>query len=75
MNKYVIDLVGDGLYANEDGMTTDNWEEVQLFNTEEDAKWRVIELKEEHEAEQEESNEEYGYVYEIKEVEISFKVK
>lgn len=75
MNKYVIDLVGDGFYANEDGMTTDNWEEVQLFDSEEDAKWRVIELKEEHEEEQEEACEDYGYVYEIKEVEISFKVK
>ena len=75
MIKYVIDLVGDGLYATEEGVTTDNIEEAQFFESVEDAKFKVLDLKDVHESEQEETNEEYGYVYDIKEVEISFKVK
>lgn len=68
MKKFVID-VADNLFISNEESITDELENAELFDTEEDAKWKILDLKDEQ------AEENSDYVYQIKEVEISFKLK
>lgn len=65
MKKYVIELV-DGLFATHLGCMSDNWDEIQLFDTENDAEVEMYRI--------EDSDESNEYNCKVREVELTVKL-